>query len=345
MQVDIHGTVATIVLVVAMVRVYELLRALVWISTKGREYSTRREGMTGESLSDFKEITQLYEATGALFRPFGVRLARLRRSLSKSRRGWRQAFMATWFGFIRLIWPYYAFVLITSTAIVGSISVFGADRMGIWTRGVIYAVSVLMLLGSVSIATELVLCHLIMGSWTAYYNPAMARRFDRTAEIAFFVGAIIIAYPTGVVATFCAATLFDSFERIDLASPWTAFGDSCYFVWTALTGNGDASPIQWHGKLVTTGVYMHHAAFVFMALTVIGGAVFGRQENVASISSNASARPDSAIPFIVPPTGTSSSDSRERSQLWLVLSIGTIIASVAVALSRRSSPNRSRDRL
>ena len=196
------ATMATALLALTFVRVYELLRALLWVVTRGGAYASRRRQMSQASLADFSQVTELYATTGALFRPFGVRLGRLRRSLARTRPGWRRFALTKWLRLVRSVWPYYTFVGLVGGATALSASVADVQELGLWGRSAHFAVVLLLLLGSVSIATELVLCHLIMGSWTAYYNPALALQNNRAAEITFFVGAVVVAYATGVLATF-----------------------------------------------------------------------------------------------------------------------------------------------
>ncbi|MFD4637387.1 hypothetical protein ACFWN2_08745 [Lentzea sp. NPDC058436] len=331
-----HAIAATALLVVTAVRVYELLRALLWIATKGNDYASRRREMSLASLADFDQVTVLYETTGALFRSFGVRLGRLRRTLARTSPGWRRHALTGWWRLIRSTWPYYAFVGLVGGTTVFSASVVDVRELGLWGRSAHFAIVLLLLIGSVSIATELVLCHLIMGSWTAYYNPALALQNNRTAEITFFVGAVIVAYSTGVLATFCSTILFDPFERIDRSNPWTALGDSCYYVWTALTGNGDAGPTRWPGKIVTAGVYVHHAAFVFMALTIIGGVVLGQRERIATD------RPQDATIVESPNEPARKRPAEDRT--WIAAVIAAVALGATLAVKRALAASRSRSR-
>ncbi len=187
-----------------ILRVYELIRALGWIVKRGGDYVRIRSRVSDEELSEFATVIRVYDEAGGLFFPFGVRLSRVRRAIGLCRDRWLGWLFLPPLLFIKYSWPWYAFAPAAGTsACLLAASTNGAN--GSLVQSLLFLASVLLVFGSLSIAAELVLCYLMLGSWITYHSFVIAPNRRTITELSLVAGGALIAYLTSVAATFIAS--------------------------------------------------------------------------------------------------------------------------------------------
>jgi hypothetical protein len=252
------------VLSVCTLRVYSLLRSVIWLWFKARAFGMVAKEADLRGVPSPETIYGLYAKTGGVFFPFGIRaiyLEYIKRTGSGARR--RAARL------LYRMWKYYVFTLLMATLEL-VLGLRFAGSLDAVARAFVFASGVLLLLGALFIAVEGILAYVNFSSWSVAYHRLDVRSGNAVSEFSAFAGGAITAYVAAASAIVFIARAYHSFAAPSANGPWwRVLGAGFYYALTGFTGNGDADPRDFPAFFATAILYLEGTTFLVVVISLL----------------------------------------------------------------------------
>lgn len=262
---DWRAGLASVVLTASILRLYSLIRSVVWLWARGEVYrehmNSQPEGWDPTDL----QLLKIYrrEGVGGDFFPFGVRaivLQVLYESAASTLVSWAARA-------VYKVWKYYWFVPLV--AATGYLLVFSRAPLPELSISLLFASFVVLCLGALVIAGEAALSYFTFGSWSLAYHRFDVAEQRGAAELSALAGGLITALVANASAIFFASLGFGAFSALQGSTTVRALGLAYYYTLTGFTGNGDAGPTAWQGFLVMAVLYIEAGAYLLVVISLL----------------------------------------------------------------------------